>query len=326
VSLPEAAVAVTDSDLLFLRARAEPLLAALTRGASSVPASGLAELSSVVALSSHARPHTLVVALDRLRLRAHTLLVSLRWAGPPLPVCVSFSGVPVTLSAVDLVKPLLGHAQLRKELLASVVADALVRAPAVLGSSELLGNPTAAVRTIADALTTALEAPFVELAHLRAAGGSGWVHAALLPIAAVSAVSRGVFSGLVTVGARTAYAATSSFGSLARSLGETMTAPAVESSASSLIMAAALPDVCDFVDLEGGEGEHTLVEITGDGRGETPAGLLPALIRSLLVPVGAALRVAGEASSTVASTIQEDGDGVRMASEAQCFLALRTIE
>ena len=315
VSLPEAAVAVTDSALLFMRARAEPFLTALARCAASLPPLA-ASAANATAL---AVPREQLVALDRLRLRAQTLLVSLRWAGPPLPVCISFSGVPVTLSAVDLVKPLLGLAQLRKELLASVVADALMRAPAVLGSSELLGNPTAAVRTISDALVTALDAPFAELAHMRASRSGGWLHNALFPLAAVGAMSRGVFSGFVTVGARAAYAATSSFGSLARSLGETMTSSGGLDGTCGLTRAVALADRREFVDvddaLDAGLSRGEAATLRGASR--------PGVARSLLLPVGAALRIVGEMSSTLASTIRDDDEGMCMTSSRQLVLVLR---
>jgi len=315
VSLPEMAVAVTDADVLFVRARAEPVAQALAHLGAMLSLAPLASLDAKVAQADARRPRRRnIVTLDRLRLRAGTLLLSLRWAGPPLPMCVSFSGVPLTVSTIDLAKPMLEQSHLRKELLASLVADALVRAPAMLGSSELLGNPTAAVQSISEALAAAIEAPFSELAHLRSSSRQGsFLQSMLLPLLAVGSISRGVFTGIVAISASTAYAATSSIGSIARAVGENIGGETSDPRALNPVTSHRLPDHCFANERDSAMQLLSPVIITSHDPGtyDMPESFV---LRALLQPLGAVLRGVSDISSAVASSIKDDDERVNLSS------------
>jgi len=86
------------------------------------------------------------VFIRKLEISEMELIATIRSSSSPM-----FVGIDRTyfrFSAVDLSDIFEARTQLRKELTAKYIADALLRSPALLGSLELLGNPVGFVRSI----------------------------------------------------------------------------------------------------------------------------------------------------------------------------------
>ena len=115
-----------------------------------------------------------VASLSRLRLGEVTIELSLCAAKPDsTPLFLAVDRMPVVLGAVSLSNVAAAPAALARGLLASYIADAILRSPVLLGSLDLLGNPTSFVRSVAagvhDVFAMPLRAP-----SLLAGVGLGW--------------------------------------------------------------------------------------------------------------------------------------------------------
>lgn len=79
------------------------------------------------------------------------------------PVQLSFSGVPFGTGLISAEHILAPSSRLRQELLASVLADAVLSAPAALGAFDAIGNPTRVVQAVISTLQGVLLSPMAAL-------------------------------------------------------------------------------------------------------------------------------------------------------------------
>ncbi len=79
------------------------------------------------------------------------------------PVQLSFSGVPFGTGLIHAEQVLAPSSRLQQELLASVLADAVLSAPAALGAFDAIGNPTRVIQAAVSTLRGVFIAPFSAL-------------------------------------------------------------------------------------------------------------------------------------------------------------------
>lgn len=106
-----------------------------TDGAATIPA------------AASALPKAL--SLDVLRLGPVAVEVTFCTAKAGTPVFLAIDRMPVSLSAVQCNQLLAAPEIVARELLASYLTDVLLRTPALLGSFDILGNPTGLARSLA---------------------------------------------------------------------------------------------------------------------------------------------------------------------------------
>ena len=299
--------------------------------------------------SSALQAPPVVVALDRLSIRLGTAWVSVRWSGPPLPapIFLSFSGIPLSISEIVLRRPLLTPRALLRDVAANVVADVIVRVPAVLGSLELLGNPTALIQELADGVATALLTP-LRLASAMFVPDPDAIETerarvSLLtllgrPLVAVATVAGGLASGVVSLTGKVIYGSLSSVGALSTSLGENLqglarleavaviaASRAAGMSAGPLGVSTALamediPELAFSHDDFGEEGDLTRATTTATPTLSTNRFYV---MRGIVSAASSALLLLGNASTRLASAIQDDVDEVQMGGAAIYNMPLR---
>ena len=230
-------------------------------------------------------PPPYVITLDRLLVRFGTTWVSARWSGAPLPspLFLSFSGMPLHVSTMDFRRLLLTPRHLAREVAANVVADVIVSAPAVIGSLELLGNPTALVQELADGLAAVVLAPW-RAAHSPSSAynerGGGAINALLLPMRVAAGMVGGVTAGVVALSGKAAYGVLSSVGAFSSSLGRNLkqinAAAAAAASASATMApvttgAGSSSSSAAIVSEGGGDFSSSLSSLLGGGGGGSSA-------------------------------------------------------
>lgn len=84
-----------------------------------------------------------------------------------LPLFASLGTTRLTLSAVSLDRPLATSHRIAQEWLASVLTDVILSSPALIGSLDILGNPSHLVRSIASGIVSLVAEPARALTGVR---------------------------------------------------------------------------------------------------------------------------------------------------------------
>ena len=122
---------------------------------------GLGENSTLPEALSHAeKPYVFIGSLHVSKLEFELTL-----RNSSMPMFVGIDDTLVRFTQLDVMQVFATKELLVKELLANYLADALLNSPALIGSLEIIGNPTGFIRAISSGMWDLVALPMEEMQH-----------------------------------------------------------------------------------------------------------------------------------------------------------------